>query len=67
MDIAKLSPGLAQSNIMNDLGVAMLSKSMDLAQTEGALLAESIASMPSGSLESLVNPATMGTHIDMTV
>lgn len=66
MDIAGLSLNMSQYNSMSAVGTSMISKSMDLMETQGAMIADSLAKAPSPSLESLVYP-TQGTHIDTTV
>lgn len=63
MDIASLSMGLAQSNLLTDVGTAMLSKSLDMATEQG----ESIVSLLDASaLERSVNP-DIGANIDILV
>lgn len=66
MDITKLSPEISQSNVLSALNISMLSKTIDLAQVQTDMISESIA-MSTPSLESLVNPSTMGTSIDIQV
>lgn len=66
MNINQLSLTTSQNSVVNAFSTKMLANSMDIAKAEGAMLAESIASAPSPSLESLVYP-TMGKNIDTTV
>ena len=67
MDIAQVSMNMSQANAVTTFSTAMLDNSLDLIEEQGALLANSISSAPSPSLESLVYPNTMGTAIDTTV
>ena len=59
MDIANVSMIMSQQQAITDVGTAVLSKSLDTVQDAGAMMVK--------SLESLTNPGTMGTVIDMTV
>lgn len=63
MDIASLSTGLAQSNLMTDVGTALLSKSLDQAQQVSGALTEMI---DAASLEHSVNP-DLGGSIDVRI
>lgn len=63
MDIANVSMALAQSNLTTDVGVAMLSKSLDTVDSLGAGLVELI---DSSAMELSVNPA-VGSNFDMRV
>ena len=63
MDIAGLSMGMAQSRLMNDVGVAMLAKSLDTAQSTGAMLTDLI---DSAAMERSVNP-DVGGNIDIRI
>lgn len=63
MDIAKLSMNLAQTNLLNDVGTAMLSKSLDMAETMGTSVTEIL---DSAALERSVNP-DIGGNIDISV
>ena len=65
MDIAKISMNLSQSSLMNAVGTAMLSKSLDLVEGQAEALTASM-DMNTPSLESLVYP-TSGTSIDMRI
>lgn len=60
MDIPGLSIALAQNQVMSDVGVAMLSKSLDTLETVGTNMVD----MMETSLELSVNPA-VGANIDM--
>ena len=59
MDIAGLSMALAQTQVKNDVGVAMLKNSMDQMKSEGAEVANMIASAPAPA-----NP-DLGASIDV--
>ncbi|MBQ6887179.1 MAG: YjfB family protein [Lachnospiraceae bacterium] len=63
MDIAGLSVSLSQAQVMNDFGVAMLSKSMD---TVEALSAGMVEMIDASAMELSVNPA-VGSNIDIRV
>ena len=63
MDIAGLSMGMAQSRLMNDVGTAVLAKSLDTAQNTGAMLAGLI---DSAAMERSVNP-DVGGNIDIRI
>lgn len=63
MDIAGLSMALSQQNVMNDVSVALLSKSLDMAQTLSANVGQMIESMPAPSLA----PEGVGANIDILV
>lgn len=60
MDIAELSMVLSQNRVMNDYGVAMLSKSLDMAKDTSETLTE----MMDNSIELSVNP-DIGSNIDI--
>ena len=62
MDIPALSMALSQNQLLNDVGVAMLSKSLDTMQDTGAAIVASIDSIP----ETSVNP-DIGGNIDIKV
>ncbi|MCQ2497463.1 MAG: YjfB family protein [Lachnospiraceae bacterium] len=62
MDIAGLSTSLAQVNTVNQVSVAMLSKSLDTSEQQGA----SLISMMDRSMELSVNP-NVGSNFDMSV
>lgn len=63
MDIAGLSMGMAQSRLMGDVGIAVLAKSIDTAQSTGAMLTDLI---DSAALERSVNP-DVGGNIDIRI
>ena len=62
MDIAGLSTALSQVNIQNQYGVAMLGKSLDNMESQGA----SLINMMDRSMELSVNP-NVGSNFDMMV
>lgn len=62
MDIPGLSMALAQTQVMNDVGVAMLSKSLDTLETVGTDMVD----MMKSSMELSVNPS-VGVNIDMYI
>ena len=63
MDIAGLSVSLNQAQLMNDFGVAMLSKSLDTVESLGAGMVEML---DASAMELSVNPA-VGSNIDIRV
>jgi len=63
MDIAKLSMNIAQTNLMNGVGTAMLAKSLDMAQTLGGTMTDLL---DSAALEHSVNP-DIGGNIDIRI
>lgn len=63
MDITTLSMGLAQSQLMTNVGTALLSKSLEQASQTGANLTELL---DSASLEHSVNP-DLGANIDIRI
>lgn len=62
MDIPALSMALSQNQILNDVGVAMLSKSLDNMQDVGAAMVETIASAPAPSLD-----PNVGANFDISI
>ena len=60
MDIPSLSMGLAQSRTLNEVGTAMLAKSLDNLESTGAQM----VNMMTPSMELSVNPA-VGANIDV--
>jgi hypothetical protein len=66
LDIASLSMSMNQSKVLQQVGIAMLDKQLSNTEDVGDLLASSLTTMPSPSLESMVNPA-VGGNIDMLV
>ena len=62
MDIPALSMALSQTQLMNDFGVAMLSKSLDNMQDMGAKMVETM----DASMELSVNPG-IGGNFDLRI
>ena len=62
MDIPALSMALSQTKVLNDVGIAVLSKSLDTMQDTGEALVASIESIP----ETSVNP-NIGGNIDIRI
>lgn len=62
MNIPELSMSLAQTQTMNSVGVALLSKSLDMMESTG----DQMVDMMKSSMELSVNPA-VGANIDMYV
>lgn len=63
MDITTLSMSLAQSQLMTNVGTALLSKSLEQASQTGANLTDLL---DSASLEHSVNP-DLGANIDIRI
>ena len=63
MDIAGLSMNIAQTNPLSDVGTAMLSKSLDMAETMGASMTDLL---DSAAMERSVNP-DLGANIDISI
>ncbi|MCX4319279.1 MAG: YjfB family protein [Lachnospiraceae bacterium] len=63
LDIAGLSTALAQTKTQNDVGVLMLSKSLDLTETLGEGMVEIL---DASAMESSVTPY-LGSNIDYRV
>lgn len=63
MDIPALSMRLAQTDLLSDVGTAMLAKCMDQADTVSASLAEMI---DSAAMEHSVSPE-LGGNIDIRI
>lgn len=63
MDIASLSMNMAQTNVLSDVGTAMLAKSMEQAEVVSASLTEMI---DSAAMERSVYPE-LGGNIDVSV
>ncbi len=59
MDIAALSMGLSQTRVLNEVGTAVLAKSLDTMESSG----EQMVDMMKSSMELSVNPA-IGANID---
>ncbi|WP_024866408.1 YjfB family protein [Butyrivibrio sp. FCS014] len=62
MDIPALSMALSQNKILNDFGVAMLSKSLDNLQDMGEAMVETM----DASMELSVNP-NLGANFDIRI
>ena len=60
MDIAALSMGLSQTRVLNEVGTAVLAKSLDTMDSSG----EQMVDMMKSSMELSVNPA-IGANIDV--
>lgn len=63
MDIAGLSMNIAQTNLLNDVGTAMLAKSFDMAETMSASVSELL---DSAAMERSVQPE-LGANIDIRI
>ena len=63
MDIARLSTALSQVNVMNNVGVAVLSKQLDMNEVLGQSMVEM---MDRSMMEQSVTPH-VGSHFDMSV
>ena len=63
MDIAGLSTALSQVNVMNNVGVAVLSKQLDMNESLGQSM---VAMMDRSVMEQPVTPH-LGSHFDMSV
>ena len=63
MDIPSLSMSMAQTNVLSDVGTAMLAKSMEQAEVVSASLTEMI---DSAAMERSVYPE-LGGNIDVSV
>ncbi len=66
MDITELSMDLSQNKLLTQVGTAMLCKSMDMAENQAAMMADSMAMVQQPSLEALTF-STQGTAIDLRV
>ncbi len=62
MNIPELSMSLAQTQTMNNVGIALLSKSLDTMESSGAQMVDMMRS----SMELSVNPA-VGGNLDISV
>ena len=62
MDIAGLSTAMASANTINQVSTAVLSKSLDTAESQG----EALVAMMDRSMELSVNP-NIGSNFDMSV
>lgn len=71
MDIASISMGLARSNLLNDVGNAMLSKTLDMSENMGAAMTEMLDAVSANAgtnrhaMELSVNP-DLGANIDIS-
>lgn len=63
MDIASLSMSMAQNNVLQNVGAAVLSKAMESNEQMGANIA---AMIDSAAMERSVNPS-IGSNIDLRV
>lgn len=63
MDIAGLSTALSASKVRSDVGIAVLSKAMDINEAAGQGLVQMI---DAAAMEQSVNP-TIGANFDMRV
>lgn len=63
MDIPALSMALSQTKTLSDIGTAVLSKSLDTAQEQGAAMTQMI---DTAAMELSVNPY-IGSNFDMKV
>lgn len=63
MNIAALSMNMATNNVQSSVGIAMLSKSLDVSQTTGDKMVEMINA---ADMERSVNP-NLGGSIDLYV
>lgn len=63
MDIPALSMRMAQTNLLTDVGTALLAKSMDQADTTAAALTDML---DSSAMELSVNP-DIGGNIDISI
>ncbi len=66
MDIASLSTSMAMSSLQTEWGMKMMSNAIDTAETQGAQMAQMIASVPAAQMELSVNPY-VGSQFDMSV
>lgn len=63
MDIAALSTSMAQVRVNNDVGTALLSKSLDMMETTGEKMVEML---DAAAMERSVNP-NVGGNIDISI
>ena len=63
MDITSLSMGLAQSNLLTDVGTAMLAKSFEQADVDSNAITQM---MDASAMELSVNP-DIGANIDIYI
>lgn len=62
MNIPALSVELSQTRVLNDVGIAVLAKSLDTLESSG----EQMVDMMKSSMELSVNPA-VGANIDLYI
>ncbi|MBQ1547800.1 MAG: YjfB family protein [Lachnospiraceae bacterium] len=67
MDIPALSMSMSQAKLGTALGTKVLAMNLDMMNNVGDALSKTMDAMPSPSLESLANPGTVGTTIDIAV
>ncbi len=60
MNIAGLSTAMSMSKTQTAWGMKMLDKTIEAADTQGAQLAQMIASVPTAQMERSINPAIGG-------
>lgn len=63
MDVARLSTALSQADLLQQVGIAVLDKQLDMSREVGAELMEI---MDSAAMELSVNPA-VGGNIDLRI
>lgn len=61
MDIASLSMTLSHENLMSDIGVALLSKSLDMTETLATDVSTMITEMPT------ISPDGIGNNVDISI
>ena len=67
LNLPSVSTGMiAHSGALQQIGISMLGKQLDTFEANGTMLAASLASMPSPSLEASVNPS-VGGNIDLRI
>lgn len=67
MNIPSVSGSMIESSgAMQQIGIAILGKQLDVVESSGDLLSASLASMPSPALELSVNPH-IGSNIDLRI
>lgn len=63
MDITGISMAMSQNKVMTQVGIAMMSNTMDIAETAGAAITNMI---DAADMEQSVNP-NIGGNFDMTI
>ena len=66
MDMPSSSMINSSNGVLQQFGIAMLGKELNMQESQAAAEVAMINSMPSPSLESMVNPS-VGNHIDIGV